>query len=119
MTKASKYFTGMYPKRGFTKQFKELDAAIHELNNDLTHYVIQVNVEKKTSTKAEIQKLMTEIKQYALGEIEEEKRFWAEQQKIHGISSLGPLSNAIKRFSTSVPSQSLSEQLLSLSRQQE
>jgi hypothetical protein len=105
-TKASKYFTGLMPKRGFARQFRELDAEIRELNMYLTHFIIadvaSASCGNVTNTadgvRAEIAMKLESIKQLSLTEDEQYHAECKAEAKLRGISSLGPISDAIKNF---------------------
>jgi len=110
LRKVSKYFTGLAPKRGCVKQFKAIDAEIRELNANLTHFIIQDvasfscgNITHNADeTKAKIAAKMIELQEFALTEDEqfwqEEKRYAAEQRKLHSLSSMNDISDAILGF---------------------
>ena len=73
MKTQSKYYSGLSPKRGSAKQFRELDDKLKELNRELTHFIIgDVSIITRgtysntvNNVRLEIEKTKTEIKQYS------------------------------------------------------
>lgn len=109
-TKARRYFSGLTPKRGFAKLFKELDVKLRELNNDLTHFIITDVANKccgnitttADSVRSEIAETLIAIKEYAMTDdelyVQERKQIRKALTSDPNYSDLGLISDAIKAF---------------------
>ena len=102
----SKYFTGMTPKRGFVKPFKEIDHEIRMLNSTLTHYIIMDSGKKYSAEQIEIRESIRlkkiELTSIAMSDeelyIQERKRVRKALTSDPNYSDLGLISDAIKSF---------------------